>query len=1579
MAETGVNPLVFDNTDSPLFTPEDGIGLPNSEEIQVNIPGERSPYSPEMLDTMSLLTSLAQSDTDVIDPVESITQFQENVDQVRALIESGQESALRLQISNQERNVESDRIRTALILDASQGKEDLLKLETLYDEFERIQKAEVDPNKLESTALDRLEDYALSHPEQGDMLELMAKDIEAGGSLFGTLRDQLERTIIMRRDVDKAAKAVKEQSLGADILDIVARIIPLNKLTTVDNIVESSLLDLTGTKILLANQNLLSISREEFNKKWPQVVEAVRNESGYISENRQLVLEVFHQLGNINENKANVENLFDFIDFATLAPLLKTVPVLTKASIAKLSHHRALAQTVTENTIQAEKNAVISVVSGSPDDINVGVVTLLGRATESVAESAIDDAMPTAMKATEQLIDNGVGLSGAVNIGLSATAKAIDVVRRALNLTPRLTAEELDEAFQAARVAAIDSYGESAVIDFKVIPVEVSPGTFVDKYTMIIGRKDGVGYHSRGMAMREAKRKGLLVTSDDIIQDADGLHYINIESNIDEAGYVHVLLEDGRTSGFFANTYIKSPTSFLPDILQSRAATSVFAKGRLQKILRPMVNNLKGLSRKQRQSVGAVLKKGNIEQKWYNLTEFTRHYSELHQGRLPTNREVLSYYTIKDINDFDFILRNHAEYISRATQGWQTGRVSAANGVTVRLGNMKEITRVDDASRALILDVSENTVLEGRKVGIDNLVKRMKDEGLRLYRVEGDDLAHNGLDFNHVLVKKGDVTLKDLEYRQLDYAAGGHRIYDGLYFGKQAVTATTASGSQIIKNAQTHIVAPTKKIAQEWAERMNAARDAYKKALSDPEYTLQADRIIRESGIEDGLEGWAKLIDDGKIQDERFSVTFDREPLEIKRADNSYDISTERGGRHEYLQNQGRLYYSPKGPVLKGPQEETAELIDPFAAATRAVENSAATAAYVNYRVNGIQRWMATYGNLLPSGDGLSPLQRFWSTTDVRTLGKGDANTMNRAESIRRSMQRQLGVQTEFGQAVKNALRNLAEFSEVRAAGGIGSKVSKRVLNLMDKDPVGAIKGFSFDLKLGLFDPSQLLIQTHTIFALASLNPTKFPKFMFDGALMRYAAVNTSDEMLSWAAKRSSMEAGEFKAMVKSMRESGITDINGELVLLDHTATAYLGPTGSTISKIRDMGRIPFFEAERLNRIYAWRKAWDDMRSGIKTGSNKVPAKSIKEMLTPDGIAELARLTDKFTMNMTSASAAFWQKGLLSIPTQFLSYQARLLENILPVIGNRQWSNSEKARLFIGQVLLYGSVGVPGGRYVLDSIFRHTGVEFDPESLADQTAYRAMVGGFWDSMLYAVTNGELDIAVSKRAAVGEAVLDFWNRISGGGFETQSVLEFAGGSPFGTIGDVSSDAWDVIKAMIRASQSETVSLVEITPGLLNDLAVNASSWSRATRAYYVWKYGEWISQETGKTLARATSIEGLAAAFGFPLRELGDMSFARTMMQNRATFIKDQSKTIAKLQLEAARLWNNDDKEGWESKLRQISMIVQVLDPKDKEEIIKAARGTSDWRTTTEIMKDDFMKKFKPLGSPELPTDNSRIR
>ena len=101
------------------------------------------------------------------------------------------------------------------------------------------------------------------------------------------------------------------------------------------------------------------------------------------------------------------------------------------------------------------------------------------------------------------------------------------------------------------------------------------------------------------------------------------------------------------------------------------------------------------------------------------------------------------------------------------------------------------------------------------------------------------------------------------------------------------------------------------------------------------------------------------------------------------------------------------------------------------------------------------------------------------------------------------------------------------------------------------------------------------------------------------------------------------------------------------------------------------------------NRAVAWRIAWGDARKihpNLDFNSN-------------DFRTYLAGRAEDYSFRMSDTSAAYWQKGVLSIPTQFWAYNARMLETM---IGDT-FTTEQKVRLILGQSLLYGSAGVPMG------------------------------------------------------------------------------------------------------------------------------------------------------------------------------------------------------------------------------------------------------------------------------------------
>ena len=240
---------------------------------------------------------------------------------------------------------------------------------------------------------------------------------------------------------------------------------------------------------------------------------------------------------------------------------------------------------------------------------------------------------------------------------------------------------------------------------------------------------------------------------------------------------------------------------------------------------------------------------------------------------------------------------------------------------------------------------------------------------------------------------------------------------------------------------------------------------------------------------------------------------------------------------------------------------------------------------------------------------------------------------------------------------------------------------------------------------------------------------------------------------------------------------------------------------------------------------------------------------------------------------------------------------------------------------------------------------------------------RLIAGGLTDSMIYLATTGEVDVAFSKRAAVGTGIENFISDIFGWGVHEKSMAELIFGASASVGGQVLSDAFESIQYAALAASSEQVGVAEVTPLIAKALAENVSTLSRAMKAYYVFKYGVFTSQATGKTLTFATPMESMAALLGVPLRDIGDLSYISGNINRRKEFIKENANIVAKLRNEAFRALNNGDIDTYTARIQTSAAFLQTYDIGDRYDIIKSANGKASMKTIYQGFSERYMKAF----------------
>lgn len=251
------------------------------------------------------------------------------------------------------------------------------------------------------------------------------------------------------------------------------------------------------------------------------------------------------------------------------------------------------------------------------------------------------------------------------------------------------------------------------------------------------------------------------------------------------------------------------------------------------------------------------------------------------------------------------------------------------------------------------------------------------------------------------------------------------------------------------------------------------------------------------------------------------------------------------------------------------------------------------------------------------------------------------------------------------------------------------SKVRDLTVNLASANPLQSLKGATFDAYLGWFNPRQLYVQSQNAALAMSMYPKQALGSVRDAFVQRvFLYTPTVDkELLKQAAKgMPDVDVSDLKVSLEQFKASGLRD--GVMRTGDYGANMGGFSQGSVegFRKLAGAGRVFFEEGESMARMISWNIA----RRNWKTAN---PGKAIDNK----AIREITDDTLRMNMNMQRENAAWWQKNpVTSVPTQFLQVQAKLVENIIGgALGKGKWTQKEAGMAFAGQVILYGTVGVP--------------------------------------------------------------------------------------------------------------------------------------------------------------------------------------------------------------------------------------------------------------------------------------------
>lgn len=913
------------------------------------------------------------------------------------------------------------------------------------------------------------------------------------------------------------------------------------------------------------------------------------------------------------------------------------------------------------------------------------------------------------------------------------------------------------------------------------------------------------------------------------------------------------------------------------------------------------------------------------EKGWFFKTpgDLNDHYLRNYK-RDVTFPETQAYFAHVKLTEGNRVLSEISEYRNRARLGaeqHQISTIATAGKATVNSGFFDGIHQKEfPGGKDQILVMGERLGEERLyHLGANNIpgkdLERYRDQvskgQAKIIRIYDPD-SHPLKDFSEVAgsnriryILTYNTDTKPLDLNHVNRRGGGHFDVDAPFYIKQAKMAEEMAGSvandkrrkmySTYTGDSTLMPIHNRAMAKDVITKMNEVNKHM--AAGDP---AAAEAASRGLGIEwKEIEGWYSPSRDheGKILPPRINAN---EPFYlVPRNKKIIDLGKELQNRHgdffrdgtksgsdaqqfQVAYNQPRdvhdLYTlkdegSQANPIYK---YVPAEYVDPIPTMNRALNRAIQSTFMDDYKIYAVEHWLQeAIPHLKVDADEVrsAPFWHFNNASErgAFTSGTDDATKWNLL-SNRYKINQFLGVPNKVDTAIHSLTQMLADGLyqklgplETRGIAGKAVEIVPLWALAKVKDPVSAIRSFAFNAKLGLFALPQMLVQAQTYTSIIALEPRRGMAGTYATMLHQWARVNSNPEVLkaldNYASKLnmfgSKWKTGEWIEARNELKKTGFEHVSGEYAMADDAMNAKF--IKNSFGNFLDAGQIFFREGEKASRLGAYYTAFREFRDLNPT-----------KVITDVDRAAILNKADLLTTNMSRASASSLHGGVLSLSTQFLSYQLRMAEMFL---GKRIGETTTERALARARLL-----SVYAAMYGAPSALGITGYPFG-DSIREAAINRGYVVGdnFINSL---VMEGIPAMAIAAISGGGDfrkgTFVNWGDRLGSQGFTTISqsfrsdstIWKIAGGAGAGVFYNtiMSLDPfWQAAKYMV--SDDEEGNTFKVGMADFGNIFNEVSSKDMATRWWMAMNTGKWVSKneayigDTSQAMATFMSITG----------------------------------------------------------------------------------------------------------------------
>lgn len=443
--------------------------------------------------------------------------------------------------------------------------------------------------------------------------------------------------------------------------------------------------------------------------------------------------------------------------------------------------------------------------------------------------------------------------------------------------------------------------------------------------------------------------------------------------------------------------------------------------------------------------------------------------------------------------------------------------------------------------------------------------------------------------------------------------------------------------------------------------------------------------------------------------------------------------------------------------------------------------------------------------------------------------------------------------------------------------------VVKGLHYLEHKDPLAAARAAAFHSLLGFFNPAQIWVQAQGASIAITLgstakNPLGGLKAVKNQFALMAGTLGDSPAYRARVAKASGLKVDELDEMVDLWRRTGLEE--SILTTADHAASVRShGIAAEALRQTADKGLFFYRGGELFNRRTSFMVALQEYKA---TNKGKVSDEALKGILTR---------SNNMMLNLSKANRSGFQKGIFSIPTQFLQVQAKMIESILGLNG--QFTRGERAKIMFGQLGMYGTAGVFGGDLALRWFMESTGTsQADLEEL-DPEIVKAVTEGFWGWMALSAFGADIDIA--NRGAIASGIETFTADLL---FSDSTLSE----KIFGAFGQVPLRFYQAYKKIQPYAMYHLETLTFPDAGTLTravgNLASVTSTWNNIEKGIFMREFNM-LKDRNGYPVTKPGEVEfSLGTQVGQMLGFQPSVSGRIFDMDNLSKSVKEHRATVA---------------------------------------------------------------------------------